>query len=62
MGRYISIWFNERELERLERIRERESKRRGKEISKYELIKEWIMKMLDAKEGRRRIEPNLRDL
>jgi len=47
MGRWISIYFSKQELEKLEKVLEKESQRRGKRVSAYEILKEWILEKLN---------------
>ena len=60
MAKWVSIYFNESEYEMLEKVRKREEQRRGREVSDYELLKEWIMDKLNrlAKDGEEYIEPD----
>jgi len=48
MGKWVSIYFRNDEYRVLEKVLERESKRRGKKLSAYELLKEWVMERLSS--------------
>ena len=57
MGRWVSIYFNDVEYRKLERMLERESRRRGRKISAYELLKEWVVSKL-KEDGEEEAKPN----
>jgi len=57
MGRWVSVYFNDVEYRKLEKILERESRRRGKKLSAYELLKEWVVSKL-KEDGEEEAKPN----
>ena len=57
MGKWVSIYFNDVEYRKLERMLERESRRRGRKISAYELLKEWVVSKL-KEDGEEEAKPN----
>ena len=57
MGKWVSIYFNDVEYRKLERVLERESRRRGRKISAYELLKEWVVSKL-KEDGEEEAKPN----
>ena len=57
MGRWVSVYFNDVEYEKLERVLKKEEQRRGRKLSAYELLKEWALDML-KKKGEEDIKPN----
>ena len=46
MGKWVSVYFNEAEYRKLEKALEIESRRRGRSLSAYELLKEWVASRL----------------
>jgi len=58
MGKWVSVYFNDVEYRKLERILERESRRRGKRLSAYELLKEWVLDRLKKEDGEEDVKPN----
>lgn len=46
MGKWVSIYFNEAELEKLEKIRRKIEVLKGRHVSFYELLKEWVLDRL----------------
>jgi len=52
MGKWVSVYFKDDEYRKLEKVLERESKRRGKKLSAYELLKEWVMDRLNREDGK----------
>jgi len=48
--KWVSIYFEEDEYERLERVAE-ELRRRGVNLSKYALLKAWVLRVLSQVEG-----------
>jgi len=57
MGKWVSVYFNEDEYEKLEKVLKKEEQRRGRKLSAYELLKEWALDML-RKKGEEYIKPN----
>jgi len=57
MGKWVSVYFNDAEYRKLEKILKREEQRRGRKISAYELIKEWIAPRLKD-DGEEEAKPN----
>ena len=50
MGKWISIYFRKAEYEKLKMVLKKEKRRKGREVSAYKLLKEWIMERLDREE------------
>jgi len=51
MGRWVSVYFNEKEWTLFRRVLEKESRRRGRRLSPYELLKEWALKLIKEAGG-----------
>lgn len=50
MGRWVSIYLNDMEFQRFEKIRKKIEEREGKTISPYELVKRWVLEKLEERE------------
>ena len=51
MGKWVSVYLNNDEYQKLEKILKREEQRRGRKISAYELLKEWTLDRLEKEDG-----------
>ena len=51
MGKWVSVYFRDAEYKKLEKVLEKESRRRGKRLSAYELLKEWTLDRLKKEDG-----------
>jgi len=51
MGKWVSVYFKDAEYRKLERIVEKESKRRGEKLTKYKLVREWVLERLKREDG-----------
>jgi len=50
LGRRVSVYFKDADFVKLREVLERESKRRGRKLSAYELVKEWIIDRLNRED------------
>lgn len=47
VGKWVSVYFNDTEYSKFLKVLERERKRRGdKKLSRYKLVREWVMERL----------------
>jgi len=51
VGKWVSLYFKDAEYRKLVKILEREAKRRGRKLSAYELLKEWVMEKLKSEDA-----------
>jgi len=51
VGRWVSIYFRDADFLRLENVRKKASKKKGREVSYYELVREWVMERLNREDG-----------